>query len=174
MPSWGLALVTVLWVLVLLALVAASFTRTTRTEINLTRNLIESAKAEALADAGVYRAIHELLSPQSERLLSPQIENLLTLSSEPAAVRRRVERDLRSELGETFFPEAGDPFVDGWRTDGTIYVWPFGGGQVWVSAQDEAGKIDLNAAPDSLDIITLPTRASRCCVDARHTSPSAI
>ena len=44
----GLALVTVLWVLMLLALIAASFTRTTRTEINLTRNLIESAKAEAL------------------------------------------------------------------------------------------------------------------------------
>ena len=74
----------------------------------------------------------------------------MTLSSEPAAVRRRVERDLRSELGETFFPEAGDPFVNGWRTDGTVYVWPFGGGQVWVSIQDEAGKIDLNAAPDEL------------------------
>ncbi len=52
-----LALVTVLWVLMLLALIAASFTKTTRTEINLTRNLIENAKAEALADAGVYRAV---------------------------------------------------------------------------------------------------------------------
>ncbi len=49
MPSRGLALVTVLWVLVLLSLVAASFTRTIRTEINLTRNLIDNAKAEALA-----------------------------------------------------------------------------------------------------------------------------
>jgi type II secretory pathway component PulK len=44
-----LALVTVLWVLMLLSLVAASFTKTIRTEINLTRNLIESAKAETLA-----------------------------------------------------------------------------------------------------------------------------
>ena len=33
----------------LLSLVAASFMRTTRTEINLTRNLIDNAKAEALA-----------------------------------------------------------------------------------------------------------------------------
>ena len=41
----GLALVTVLWVLMLLALVAASFTRTTRTEINLTRNPIGNTKA---------------------------------------------------------------------------------------------------------------------------------
>ncbi len=149
-PSRGLALVTVLWVLVLLSLVAASFTRTIRTEINLTRNLIDNAEAEALADAGVYRAIHELLSPQSEGLLSPQIENLLTLSSEPAAARRRIERDLRSELGETFFPEAGDPFVDGWRTDGTVHVWSFGDGRVRLSIQDEDGKIDLNAAPDEL------------------------
>ena len=61
----------------MLALIAASFIRTIRTEVNLTRNLIVNAEAEALADAGVYRAIHELLSPQSEGLLSPQIENLL-------------------------------------------------------------------------------------------------
>ncbi len=54
----GLALVVVLWVLVLLSLIAASFTKTTRTEVNITRNLIDNAKAEALADAGVYRAIY--------------------------------------------------------------------------------------------------------------------
>ncbi len=148
--SRGLALVTVLWVLVLLSLVAASFTATTRTEVNLTRNLIENAQAEALADAGVYRAIHELLRPQSEGILSPQILDLLKLSEDPAAARRRVERDLRSELGETFFPEVGDPFLDAWRTDGTVYVWPFGDGQVWLSVQDEDGRIDLNAAPDAL------------------------
>ncbi len=52
-----------LWVLILLSLIAASFTRTTRTEINLTRNLIDNAKAEALADAVVYRAVYGLLAP---------------------------------------------------------------------------------------------------------------
>ena len=64
-PQRGLALVAVLWVLMLLSLVAASFMRTTRTEINLTRNLIESAKAEALADAGVYRAIYGVLGNEA-------------------------------------------------------------------------------------------------------------
>ncbi len=59
----GLALVVVLWVLVLLALVAASFSRTTRTEVNLARNLVENAQAEALADAGVHLAILALLDP---------------------------------------------------------------------------------------------------------------
>ncbi len=62
-----LALVTVLWVLALLSLIAASFNRTTRTEINLTRNLIEAAEAEALADAGVYQAIYALLHPSKVR-----------------------------------------------------------------------------------------------------------
>ncbi len=71
----GLALVTVLWVLMLLALIAASFTRTTRTEINLTRNLIENAEAEALADAGVYRAVLGLIAPQSEGLIDQGAES---------------------------------------------------------------------------------------------------
>ena len=44
-------------------MIAASFMATTRTEINLTRNLIENAKAEALADAGVYRAALGLMDP---------------------------------------------------------------------------------------------------------------
>ncbi len=59
----GLALVVVLWVLVLLSLIAASFTRATRTEVNVTRNLVDNAKAEALAEAGVYLAILALLDP---------------------------------------------------------------------------------------------------------------
>ena len=66
----GLALVTVLWVLVLLALIAASFTLTTRTEVNITRNLIDNAQAEALADAGVYWAILGLLQPGTVGVLN--------------------------------------------------------------------------------------------------------
>jgi general secretion pathway protein K len=57
----GIALVAVLWVVAIMALVAAVFMRETRTEIALTRNLAEDAKAEALAEAGVNRAILVLL-----------------------------------------------------------------------------------------------------------------
>ncbi len=53
----GVALIMVLWVLTLLALIAASFSSTTRTEVNLARNIVESTKAEALAEAGVHEAI---------------------------------------------------------------------------------------------------------------------
>ncbi len=66
-PPRGLALVAVLWVLVLLALIAASFTRTTRTEINLARNAADNARAEALADAGVYRAVLGLIETDPAR-----------------------------------------------------------------------------------------------------------
>ena len=38
----------------------------------------------------------------------------------------------------------------GWRRDGTIYFWPFQDTAIWVSIQDEGGKIDLNASPNAL------------------------
>jgi general secretion pathway protein K len=53
----GMALLMVLWTIGILALISAVVTTTVRTEVNRSRNLLESAKAEALADAGIYRAI---------------------------------------------------------------------------------------------------------------------
>ena len=47
----------------LLAVMAGTFTRTTRTETNLARNLLENAEAEALADAGVHLAAVKLEQP---------------------------------------------------------------------------------------------------------------
>lgn len=60
----GFALLAVLWLVVLLAIVAASFGTVARTEVHLGRNAVEKAKAEALADAGVHRAILALLEPE--------------------------------------------------------------------------------------------------------------
>lgn len=51
----------VLWVLILLGLVAASFLRESRLGTNLARNITENAKAEALADAGINWAMLGLL-----------------------------------------------------------------------------------------------------------------
>ena len=53
----GIALVMVLWVLILLGLVAASFLRETRLSTGIARNASENAKAEALAEAGIQRAM---------------------------------------------------------------------------------------------------------------------
>ena len=118
----GLALVTVLWVLMLLALIAASFTRTTRLEINLTRNLIENAKAEALADAGVYRAVLGLMDPNE-------------------ATRWKADgRVYTFRLGG----ESEDADEDADEDEAQ------GGGVVKITIQDEIGKIDLNRAQDEL------------------------
>ena len=37
-----------------------------------------------------------------------------------------------------------------WQSDGRAYPWTFGGGEVAISIFDEAGKVDLNRAPDDL------------------------
>jgi general secretion pathway protein K len=58
----GIALLTVLWVVAALALIAAVFMQSGRTQVRLARNLVENAKAEALADAGVQRALYGLLA----------------------------------------------------------------------------------------------------------------
>jgi general secretion pathway protein K len=56
----GVALVLVMWAAVILAVVAASFILERRTEMLVVANSISMARAEAAADAGVYRAIHDL------------------------------------------------------------------------------------------------------------------
>lgn len=63
--SRGVALIAVLWVVLLLAVIAGSLTMLTRTELGLSRNLLLSARAEALAEGGVHLAIAELLYPAS-------------------------------------------------------------------------------------------------------------
>jgi general secretion pathway protein K len=62
----GVALVIVLWTLALLAVLAGAFSTASRTHTKLAFNVIERAKAEALADAAVARAIAGLLTPPEE------------------------------------------------------------------------------------------------------------
>lgn len=56
----GVALVLVMWASVILAVIAASFMLERRTEMMVVRNSLSSARAEAAADAGVHRALHDL------------------------------------------------------------------------------------------------------------------
>ena len=56
----GVALVIVMWVAVIIAVVAGSFIFERRTEMLVVRNSISMARAAAAADAGVYRALHDL------------------------------------------------------------------------------------------------------------------
>ena len=62
----GIALVLVLWMLALLTVIAGSLVFSSRTEVLMAGNLASLAQAEAMADAGVYKAIHELARPQTD------------------------------------------------------------------------------------------------------------
>jgi general secretion pathway protein K len=61
-PQQGLALVLVLWMMTLLTVIASSFVFSTRTEATLALSLVAQSRAEALADAGVNKALHELIA----------------------------------------------------------------------------------------------------------------
>jgi general secretion pathway protein K len=59
-----MALITVLWVVALLAALALGFANISRTEASLVRNRYAAARAEALANSGVALAIAGLLDPE--------------------------------------------------------------------------------------------------------------
>jgi general secretion pathway protein K len=64
----GIALISVLWITTLLAVIAASFASSARTEGQLALNMVENAKAEALADGAVHRAVLGLADLDLERV----------------------------------------------------------------------------------------------------------
>ena len=64
----GVALVLVLWMLAVLSVIANSVAFTVRTEVQAASRAAMLAQAEAAADAGVFRAIYELLKPASDPL----------------------------------------------------------------------------------------------------------
>lgn len=62
----GFALLLVIWVLAILAVLAAGFAASMRSETRLARNLLEAARARALAEAGVARATAALIDPDPQ------------------------------------------------------------------------------------------------------------
>lgn len=64
----GIALIIALWVLILLSLLAGGFSAAMRTEMQIARNLVERAQAQALADAGLNYVVMQLLKPRSRRV----------------------------------------------------------------------------------------------------------
>ena len=63
----GMALVLTLWLLTLLTVMVGGFSYAMRNETRLTVHGVELAKARSRAEAGVWLAVSDLLSPQSER-----------------------------------------------------------------------------------------------------------
>ena len=63
----GVALVLALWLLTLLTILAAGYGYAMRTETKLTIHGVELAKARAIAEAGIWLALADLLQPEPER-----------------------------------------------------------------------------------------------------------
>ena len=146
----GIALVIVLWGLTVIAVIAANFTTANRDGLLLARNTVERAKAEALADAGVYRAVLAIANQEAE----PQYTVGAELAAQPDGLELSLQSVSASSEGiedvEATAEQFGEFGPPKWRTNGAIYQWPIGGGLVLISIQDEAGKIDLNAATENL------------------------
>ena len=65
----GIALIAVLWMLILLSIIAVWVSRETRVNASIGRNMVDIAKARAAADAGIQRAILDLLSVPSSQMV---------------------------------------------------------------------------------------------------------
>lgn len=59
----GVALIIVIWIATLLAVIAASFTQSMRSDVQIVGNSLQRAKLDAAAHAGVQRAILEFMKP---------------------------------------------------------------------------------------------------------------
>jgi general secretion pathway protein K len=62
----GVALILVLWMLALLSVIAGNLVFSSRTTLLVASNLYSRARAEALADAGVHKAMQELTRPPTD------------------------------------------------------------------------------------------------------------
>ena len=65
----GMALIVVLWLIVLLSIMAAGHSRNARTDTTLAARQVQSAKARAIAEAGINHVILEMLAADSDRKL---------------------------------------------------------------------------------------------------------
>lgn len=91
----GIALVVVLWAVVLLMTIGASFAFGVRMDTRMVANLGDAARSEALAEAGVYRGIVALLAPTGESGIG-EAGRIADLDFPEGVVRIRVQ----SEMGK--------------------------------------------------------------------------
>lgn len=101
----GMALLTVLWMLVILSALVIGLGATARTETYLARNQVDAARARHLAEAGVQRAILALLDEVEAVRLRPDGSSGIEFQLAGGAVRATVQDecgkiDLNTGWGE--------------------------------------------------------------------------
>ncbi len=101
----GMALLTVLWMLVILSALVIGLGVTARTETHLARNQVDAARARYLAEAGIQRAILALLDEGEAMRLRPDGSSGIEFQLAGGVVRATVQDecgkiDLNTGWGE--------------------------------------------------------------------------
>ena len=120
----GIALIMVLFVLVFLSVIVMEFCFTIRMEATVTRNFKEGEEAYFCAQAGLNKAIIELMKAQS-------------------AVKK-------AEAPKATLVEGEEVQEEEWRPRDTPYQFSLGNRECEILISDEGGKININTADDSL------------------------
>ena len=99
----AVALIFVLSVVVILVTIAGEFSRTMRTEINITRNFKEEEEAYRLALAGVETAKMEILSAENPAEMYVNENGILVFSRGGEEGEEAVEPERKESLGKGTF-----------------------------------------------------------------------
>ncbi len=86
-------MIIVLWMVALISVIASSFAYSMRSELMLARNLVSSSQSQALADAGIQRAMYEMAKPASDtqRWQANGLRHEFSLAGAKIAVTMRDE-----------------------------------------------------------------------------------
>lgn len=121
----GIALMLVLWVLILLSIMVFEFCHTMRIEAIITKNFKEGEKSYYLAQAGINRAIIEIVKTKSA---------VKKFKGSKKSMVKAEEEDIDEEEEE----------LNEWKPREEPYVFPFEDGECEVKIGDEGSKINLN------------------------------
>ena len=122
----GIALMIVLWVLTLLSVMVLEFCYTMRIEATVTRNFKEGANSYYLAQAGINRAVIEIVKSKSS----------------VKKFKGSEETMVKGKKGDE--TEEAEEESKEWKPREEPYTFPFADGECEVKIGDEGSKINLN------------------------------
>ncbi len=126
----GIALVLVLWVLMLLFIIVFEFCSTMRIEATITRNFKEGERSYYFAEAGINRAVIELVKTRSD------------VKKFEGGKETLVDKEDRRESEQGAEDEEEEP--EEWVPREQPYAFLFEDGECEVTIGDEGSKINLN------------------------------
>lgn len=118
----GVALIMVLWMIAVLSVVVLEFSFAMRTEVNIAIHFKDEAQLHAIAEAGLQRAVAELIYKHDAR----------------------IQQMRKAQKAEELPPEQKE-----WVADGRAYLLPFGDKEAEVRIMAEGGKTNVNTVSEA-------------------------